>query len=338
MALSLFDSGNAFSSLPAVTATGGSSVLSSGSGSRVVGRDGTTGVSSPVTSESVTNTEQQQQQKKKGITTETATRQATQDQIGARDLQSVSDPILNLINQQAGVLGSGANSTLSATDAAREANIAAVLDRIAGFDQQAVLQGAEGNVQQLNRELLEDILPQITGAVEAGGGSNNALAALLAQDAASRTAEAGARVREQARSNSEAEFINMINAAQGAAAGGSAQADTIANLINAAKGTVDTGIESTSSVGNETLQGTTDVDETVDTATQGTTAVRSSDASDAAAIANQNRMAQLALLQSALSPFQTLQDLTGGTRGFGATSAARDSTNSINRLAVMLGL
>lgn len=65
MALSLFDSGNAFSSLPAVTATGGSSVLSSGSGSRVVGRDGTTGVSSPVTSESVTNTEQQQQQKRK---------------------------------------------------------------------------------------------------------------------------------------------------------------------------------------------------------------------------------------------------------------------------------
>lgn len=342
---SLFDSSNFFSS----SNVGNGGVVmgdSGGGGSRiggqVVGREGVSSATDPITKKTKTQTDVQ--------TDKTATSNLSSAKTGAtqkvadevRDLQTVTDPVLQALEQA--IAGLNQNATLQTTDQGRQQNIQAILNAIQNFDAEEIKQGAEGDVAQLNRELLEDVLPQVTGAVEAGGSSNNALAALLAQDAASRTSEAGARVREQARSNSANEFINMINAATGAAGGGSATTDALTGLINAAKGTVEqggvTGVESTTSQETGTAQGVET--ESGTTATRGQENITDASVLDSInSSAGNNRLAALALLQSSLSPFQTLQDLTyrpgAGATGPGA-AARRDSAASVQRLASLLGI
>ena len=257
-----------------------------------------------------------------------------------RDTQSVTDPVLQAID--AAVRGNSNQETLVATDEARRKTMEAIMAAIQGFDADAIQQGARGDVDQLTRQLMEDVLPQVTGAVEASGSSNNALGALLAQDAASRTSEAQARVQEMARANAQQEFLGMIQQATGASGRGSAVADNLNALINAAKGTVDRG----TIINNKTFTQNEDVISAQQEAMrEGTAQVgqentfgdgTASGSLSGSASGDADRMAKLALLQSTLSPFQSLQEL-GGARMFGS-QADRDSANSIQKLATILGI
>jgi hypothetical protein len=278
-------------------------------------------------------------------TTGTSTEVMAEDQL--RSLQSVSDPVLGLVDQAAAALPG--NSTLNTTDLGREMTIAAIMDQIMGYDPTAIMQGAQANVQGLNRQLMEDVLPQITGAVEASGTSNNALGGLLASDAAARTAEAGGRVMEEARANSMQEFLNMIQQATGAAAGGSARAGAINDLVGAAKGTVDaggvsnTGVSSGTQTMQESVAGTSEgtTDTTTNTNTNRSLDEYSAvDASTADNIGKVDPLAKMALAQSMLSPFQTMQDMFGqwSTGSQSMNQARQQSSNSINALMTRLGM
>lgn len=240
-----------------------------------------------------------------------------EDIVNVSNNQAVSDLVLNLINQQA--VGLNENTTLNATDQAREQNIQAILDQIQGFNPQGIMNMAGAQVQGLNRQLMEDVLPQITGAVEASGTSNNALGGLLASDAAARTAEAGGRVMEEARANAMNEFINMVNAATAASSGGSARAGAANELVNASRGTVDQGVEAQTTTADEqsAIGENTTTDQTGSTNTNtNTNNMIATDTYDASVenannqLANQQRLAELAFLQSTLSPFQNLSDMT----------------------------
>lgn len=260
-----------------------------------------------------------------------------------RDLQSVTDPILRMMEQA--IANAGNQQTLNATDETRRRTMEAIMAAIQGFDAGAIEQGARGDVDALTRQLLEDTLPQVTGAVEASGSSNNALGALLAQDAASRTGEAQARVQEQARANAQAEFMAMIQGATGAAQGGSAVADNLANLLNISKGMVDRGGVSENKIYNQNEKVISTQQEGMKEGVQSVGSETGYNAADAAAAnmagslaSDQNMMAKLALLQSSLSPFQTLQDLTAVTPSGGLGTSRLGSTDAMNRLAVKLGI
>lgn len=299
---------------------------------------GATGADSPIVKQTAQsanrNTERTTQTSGRKRTKTTG--QSREQQV--RDTQSVSDAVLAAIDQ--GIAGNFNDPTLRATDEGRVANIQAIMDAIANFDQAEILAGAEGDVSALSRQLMEDVLPQVTGAVEASGSSNNALGALLAQDAASRTAEAQARVREEARANAANEFLGMIQAATGATGRGSATADNLNALINAAKGTVDRGTILT----NRTFEENQDIiSEQRERMREGMQSVGSeqtigsgSGAGGSVSGGDSDMMAKLALLQSSLSPFQTLQDLTNRDPNRG--SAAKASSRSVRALASKLGI
>lgn len=215
--------------------------------------------------------------------------------------RNVSQDVLDLINKNA--RGFLTNNVLTSKDVAAAKAANAAHAALTNFNKDEIIQGASGNVADLKRQLMEQVLPQITGGIEASGTSNNALGGLLANDAAIRTAEAQARTMEQARSNAAQELVNLITGATQASQGGSAMQDAVANFINATKGTVEQG-SNTRNLNELIANSQTD-------STSGNEVTNTYDAEVAAAMSakeQEAKMAKYAMLQSLLPAGITMTD------------------------------
>jgi len=104
------------------------------------------------------------------------------------------------------------------------------------YSQSSARAAAQGDVAGLTRTLLEQINPQITGAVEASGASGGAVQALLQQDAATRTGEAQSRVVLQAINDFAANQRGVDQSLLQAASGPDELSELILGILNTGKG------------------------------------------------------------------------------------------------------
>jgi len=256
--------------------------------------------------------------KTKGKTNTTKTGSSVGAKAGEQQMQTVTDPVINLLNAIAGNIQT--NPVLAAIDQARQQNITSAQQALANFDANEIIAGAEGNVQALQRQLMEEVLPQIMGATEAGGTYGNAMSGILGNDAVARTSEAAARVMETARANAATQQQALLDRVNQAVQGGSAGVDAINNLISGARGVINSGTTAESAVENVSEQGQTTASETSNLTgtTNETGTINGINLTDLAALlnaqsnlnANSNQLSpyDLAALQMSLkSPF----DATG---------------------------
>jgi len=104
------------------------------------------------------------------------------------------------------------------------------------FSEEAARTQAQGDVQGLTRNLIENIIPQFTGAAEAGGASSNALTALLSQDAATRTGEAQSRELRKAIIDFATQQRAVDSQLQTATQGGNELEQLLLETLNVGKG------------------------------------------------------------------------------------------------------
>ena len=158
-------------------------------------------------------------------------------------------------NQFITQLQGGGNSAMQQQQQAFLQTIQALQGNLQNFSPEAATAMAQGNVQGLTRQLMEQIMPQITGAQEAAGLSGDALTALLSQDAAARTAEAQQRAILEAMMG----FGQLNNQAAQALIQGTSQMDPLTAAMMGAlqigKGSVQQGYTNTQKAMNESTQG-----------------------------------------------------------------------------------
>lgn len=158
-------------------------------------------------------------------------------------------------NQFITQLQGGGNSAMQQQQQAFLQTIQALQNNMQQFSPEAATAMAQGNVQGLTRQLMEQIMPQITGAQEAAGLSGDALTALLSQDAAARTAEAQQRAILEAMMG----FGGLSNQAGQTLIQGTSQMDPLTAAMMGAlqigKGSVQQGYTNTQKAMNESTQG-----------------------------------------------------------------------------------
>jgi len=130
--------------------------------------------------------------------------------------------------------------------------IANMAQRVGELTPEKAKEAAKGDVDELTRQLMEQILPELSGAFEGAGASSSALEALMTQDMASRTAGQQAQAitgRQEAYANQATNLLQTMASAAGI------PDDIVAsmtNLIQAGKGGVKTGTTTTEFTGEET--------------------------------------------------------------------------------------
>lgn len=196
------------------------------------------------------------------------------------------------------------------------------------YSPEAATQLAQGNVAGLTRDLMERIMPQITGAQEAAGLSGDALTALLSQDAAARTAEAQQRA-----------ILESIMGLGGLQAqtgqqlitGATAQNPIVSSLLQAleiGKGSFESGFSSTL---NNILKSTSGFSNKVN---EGLSNTLSQGTQNTFGNSSQNNMLAMALAQSMLPPGMSLAEVGGS----GNVSMDKNRRAQIDTALNMVGL
>lgn len=284
-------------------------------------------------------------------------RDATESTTNRSRTQNITDEALEALNQ---ALADTPNDPfLQAIDRSRNTAIQEATRLLQNFNRDEIQAGAEGDVAALSRQLTEEALPAILGETERGGTSNNALAALLGQDAAIRIGEAQARVRETARSNAAAELDRIQRTLSDTLAANdeSAVLSAMNELIGLSKGavteTVDQQVrnlrerearrsstETAREFSEEERRRSRTEDRTTSTTEQIQQAGGGGAGSGGLRSGSGGLNAQaLAMLMAGLTPSQTLQDLSGNPfSNPGRSQASIDSARSVNELAARLGV
>ena len=166
------------------------------------------------------------------------------------DVANVNTSQQNMTAQALAALNNlitNSDPVLSAIDQARANNVAQQQAFVGSFDPNAAAERAGGQVADLTRNLIEQVLPGIFGGAENAGFGGDALSQLLSQDAAVRTGEAQARVQEKAFNDSVQQKNQAFNNVTQAANAGSAVIDTLLSALDTAKGAVanTTGVNTT---------------------------------------------------------------------------------------------
>jgi len=191
----------------------------------------------------------QQQNKTTGIDTRTT---------GAIDTKNIGAENLSTLDALIAKMQEGQDPILSAIDQAKLRGLQTNAEVDQQADPNAAAQRAEGRVQGLQRNLLEQVLPQIFGGAEqAGIAGNNALSMLLSQDAATRTSEASNRAMEEAYQAALGQRISNQGVLPDLLAGGSANTNALMDALGIAKGTIQTGVTENATTGTTTEKGTT---------------------------------------------------------------------------------
>jgi len=146
----------------------------------------------------------------------------------------------------------GGTSETRATFANRNQEIAANRNQRSAYSKEAAFNDAGALSARFTRQLLEEMLPQITRATEASGTSGGAVRGLMAQDAAARVAEAQAALGLQA----SVQYGQVANQASGIlellTRSNNPTLDALMQAINLARGTVNQGFQ----MNSETSTGT----------------------------------------------------------------------------------
>lgn len=181
------------------------------------------------------------------------------------DMQHTTDEALAALQ---GILGgTDIDPLVKKKDTAAIANIEGLQQILSALDPDVVEARAGGRTADLARQLREQVLPGIFGGSElAGTSGGNALAMLLAQDAAIRTGEAQSRVVEDAIINAVSQSIAGAGTLAEAVQGTSAASERVQAALEAARGAVTRGSEITAKEGvaqtTGTREGTTTTTET----------------------------------------------------------------------------
>jgi len=156
-----------------------------------------------------------------------------------------------------GTLASKESSAQRSSEIQRNREQQGKYSKEAAFADAAALSG------KFSRQLLEQVMPQISKAIEASGTSGGAVGGLLAQDAAARVAEAQASLGLQA-STQYGQISNQLAAILADLAKSQDPAmQALLQALGLAKGTIELG--SASSTGTSTKTGTSTEQKTVDT-------------------------------------------------------------------------
>lgn len=240
-------------------------------------------------------------------------------------------------NQLITQLQGGGNSVLQQQQQAFLQTIQALQGNLEQFSPEAATAMAQGNVQGLTRQLMEQIMPQITGAQEAAGLSGDALTALLSQDAASRTAEAQQRAILEAVMG----FGGLNNQAAGTLIEGTSKLDPVTSALlqtlNIGKGSVQQGYINTQSAMNESTQGFSNkVDEALRSVMQNQQGTQfGSQTGDA----SNDKLLKLAAAQSILPAGLSISDLGNYNPATFNTAGRQDSRLAqIQNALQMVGL
>lgn len=172
----------------------------------------------------------------KGVSSGSSTKTLDKKNLDERSMKILQDAIRQM--------ATGGSPLLASIDKNRQTAIGNTQGIIAGADPEAAVARAGGRTAELSRQLQEQAIASLLGADEASGFGGNALAQLRATDAAIRTAEAQARVEEEARNAAVAQQLSGTQVLDQVLAGGSAVQDQLTELLNLAKGAVEQGTES----------------------------------------------------------------------------------------------
>jgi hypothetical protein len=155
--------------------------------------------------------------------------------------------------RESGTIRGGTVATTEA-GAQRTATYEALNRARQDYSKEAAFADASALAGRFTRELLETVMPNITKAVESSGTSGGAVAGLLAQDAAARTAEAQASLGLQTsvQYGQLANQISQILAQLSSALPPELQA--LVQALGVSKGTIDQGVSTATSTSNKTVQ------------------------------------------------------------------------------------
>lgn len=152
------------------------------------------------------------------------------------------------IQQESGIIPGG-TAEMRAGQEARGGEIQDIRKQQAGFTKEAAFADAQSQTGRFARQLMEQLLPQITRAAEGSGTSGGAVAGLLAQDAATRVAEAQAALGLQT-SVQYGQLYNQLAQTLGKLTEGQNPAlEALLQALGISKGT----IQSQSTLGSQTV-------------------------------------------------------------------------------------
>ena len=134
------------------------------------------------------------------------------------------------------------------------------------YSKEAAFTDASQLTGRFSRQLLEQLMPQITQAVESSGTSGGAISGILAQDAAARVAEAQAALGLQASAQYGQIFNQLAAILEQLSTSADPTIQALLQALNISKGTIEQGVSSQTSTGTSESVGTssktTDTSET----------------------------------------------------------------------------
>lgn len=208
----------------------------------------------PPTTVKQKSTKKEQQKATTKATTQSQTTTAN-DIIQNIAKQNISDPALAALN--AIITGQDTDPLVAAKDVAAEGNIDWLQNLLANLNVEDAETRAGGRTADLSRQLREQVMPEIFGGAEMAGTGGNALAMLLAQDAAVRTGEAQNRAIEEARNAAIAQGLQGAGTMGELTSGTSGLTQRLMAALDISKGAVETGQVATSERGTSRTAGTT---------------------------------------------------------------------------------
>jgi hypothetical protein len=156
--------------------------------------------------------------------------------------------------QQASGVTPGGTSATAEQSAQRSSEIKTLSEGRAGFSKEAAFADASALAGKFQRQLLETLMPQITGAIESSGTSGGAVAGLLAQDAATRVAEAQASLGLQTATQYGQISNQMSQILAELAMALPPELQALLQALGISKGTIEQGVTSVSSTSQKTAQ------------------------------------------------------------------------------------
>jgi hypothetical protein len=156
--------------------------------------------------------------------------------------------------QQASGVTAGGTSATAGQSAQRSSEIKTLSEGRAGFSKEAAFADASALAGKFQRQLLETLMPQITGAIESSGTSGGAVAGLLAQDAATRVAEAQASLGLQTATQYGQISNQMSQILAELAMALPPELQALLQALGISKGTIEQGVTSVSSTSQKTAQ------------------------------------------------------------------------------------
>jgi hypothetical protein len=215
---------------------------------------------SPATTSAIPQTVTKQKATQKDTTATTqnkaTTSGTTQQSVAETARQSLPEEAMALLSA---IIAGQKDPLIQLKDAAAGQNIQQLQQVLQSISPEAAATQSSGRLAELSRQLREQVLPPIFSDAELSGTGGNALAQLLAQDAAIRTGEAQSRVVEEARNTAIKQLLQGTGIQGQLTSGASGESARLFEALNILKGASETSRATTSEVGTtrEAETGTT---------------------------------------------------------------------------------